>query len=173
MRIELDEPVAPPVLPADVRIRKVRDDDADLETVFRIVDTAFEDHFGHLPGRTYPQWIAELRKRSGLDLSLWWIAEVGGEPMSALIGWQFPDDDGGEVGHVGTLGTLRAARGRGIGTAMLTTAFAEYHSRGLRAATLGVDAENLTGAVRLYESVGMHVNHDWVLYELKPSPTTS
>ncbi|MDQ1698604.1 MAG: mycothiol synthase, partial [Frankiaceae bacterium] len=69
---------------------------------------------------------------------------------------------------VGTLGTLREARGRGIGSLLLRTAFAEFAARGLRKVTLGVDAANLTGAVRLYESVGMRADHEWVLYEFPP-----
>jgi ribosomal protein S18 acetylase RimI-like enzyme len=76
----------------------------------------------------------------------------------------------GEIphGHVGTLGTLKDARGKGIGTLLLRTAFAEFHRRGHRKVTLGVDSENGTGAVKLYESVGMHAAAEWPLYELPP-----
>lgn len=169
MRVDLDEThPASPAEPAGVRVRRVRDDDADLREVFRVVDTSFQDHFGSDGSRTYEQWLTSLRKRSNLDFSLWWIAELDGVAVSALLGWRLPDHECEWTGQVGTLGTLREARGHGIGTTLLRTAFAEFSARGLRKATLGVDAANPTGAVRLYESVGMRAEHEWVLYEFPP-----
>jgi ribosomal protein S18 acetylase RimI-like enzyme len=141
----------------------VRDDRAELQTVHDLVETAFAEHFGHSDGRTFDQWIAMWRRREGFDLDLWWIAEVDGGPAAALLGQTL---DG--AGHVGTLGTLPHARARGLGTLLLRTSFAQFHDRGYRRVSLGVDSENATGAVRLYESVGMHASADWALYELPP-----
>ena len=46
-----------------------------------------------------------------------------------------------------------------------------FRERGRRGAGLGVDSENETGATRLYERAGMHVDQRWILYrrELKRS----
>ena len=168
MRIDLDERHS--VVPAPVKgvtVRTVRDDEADLREAFRVVDTSFQDHFGH-ESRTFDQWLTSVRKRSNLDFSTWWLAECDGVAVAALFGWRLADHEQEWTGHVGTLGTLREARGRGIGSLLLRTAFAEFSARGLRKATLGVDATNPTGAVRLYESVGMHADHEWVLYEFAP-----
>ena len=55
------------------------------------------------------------------------------------------------------LGVLPDFRQRGLAQALLRHTFAEYASRGLDTVGLGVDAENPTGAVRLYERAGMHV----------------
>jgi ribosomal protein S18 acetylase RimI-like enzyme len=57
-------------------------------------------------------------------------------------------------------------RRRGLGEALLRSAFDALHARGFRRAGLGVDAENATGAVALYERAGMHVVRradNWVL----------
>jgi ribosomal protein S18 acetylase RimI-like enzyme len=61
---------------------------------------------------------------------------------------------------------LREFRGRGLGRALLHTAFAEFRRRGLPKAGLSVDATNPTGALGLYESVGMTVEHEDVRYSL-------
>lgn len=168
MRIDLDEShAAVPTPPDGVTLRTVRDDEAELREVFRVVDTSFQDHFGH-ESRTFDQWLTSVRKRSHLDFSTWWLAEIDGVAVAALLGWRLPDHEHDWTGHVGTLGTLREARGRGIGSYLLRFAFAEFAARGLRKVTLGVDASNPTGAVRLYESVGMRADHEWVLYELPP-----
>jgi ribosomal protein S18 acetylase RimI-like enzyme len=58
---------------------------------------------------------------------------------------------------VNVLGVRRPWRRRGLGRALLLQAFAEFRSRGRRGVGLGVDGLNTTGAVRLYEQVGMHV----------------
>jgi ribosomal protein S18 acetylase RimI-like enzyme len=66
------------------------------------------------------------------------------------------------------IGTLRAFRGRGLARLLLQTAFAEFGRRGQLTVSLGVDADNPTGAVALYESVGMQVRHETLRYELPP-----
>jgi ribosomal protein S18 acetylase RimI-like enzyme len=47
----------------------------------------------------------------------------------------------------------------------LLQAFKEFHARGFREVGLGVDAASLTGATRLYESVGMRVTAQFDIYE--------
>ena len=49
-----------------------------------------------------------------------------------------------------------ASRSR-LGTALLQESFAEFERRGLPRVRLNVDSDNLTGAVALYERVGMRV----------------
>jgi len=169
MAIEFDDTSPSVPEPANgVTVRLARDEEADLRTIFQITDTSFADHFGHTDERTYEKWIENWRARRGIDPSLWWVAELDGQPVAVLLGMTFDVEGGDTYGHVGTLGTLKEARGKGIGTLLLRTAFAEFHRRGYRRVTLGVDSENTTNAVKLYESVGMHPAAVWPLYELPP-----
>jgi mycothiol synthase len=171
MVVDLDSSVSPPPAVPGLVVRTVRDDEADRRTVWRVVEDSFADHFGHEDGRGYEEWLDGWLRRSGFDPTLWWAAELDGRVVAVLLGLLVA-----ELGHVSTLGTLRNARGRGIGTTLLLTAFEAFHRRGLRRVSLGVDASNETGAVRLYESVGMRVVQEWVLYELAssgPSPAGS
>ena len=48
---------------------------------------------------------------------------------------------------------------------MLQHAFGEFARRGFDAVGLGVDAENPTGAVRVYERAGMRVERTNLLFE--------
>ena len=48
-------------------------------------------------------------------------------------------------------------RRRRLALALLLHSFRELRGRGRKRVTLGVDAENTTGATRLYERVGMTV----------------
>ena len=63
-------------------------------------------------------------------------------------------------GFVDWLGVRPQWRRRGLGRALLLHAFRELHERGAGRVGLGVDSQNPTGATRLYESVGMHVEAD-------------
>ena len=58
-------------------------------------------------------------------------------------------------GYVGVLGVLKPFRGRGLAQLLLRRAFVHYRDLGRRATLLSVDASNATGAVALYERVGM------------------
>ena len=63
------------------------------------------------------------------------------------------------------LGVRRPWRKRGLGLALLRHAFNEFYRRGKRKVGLGVEAQNLTGALRLYESASMHVDQAYDYYE--------
>ena len=69
-----------------------------------------------------------------------------------------------EMGWVRSLFVRRPWRRRGLGMALLQNAFREFHERGERRVGLGVDAENLTGATRLYERAGMRVVETTIVY---------
>jgi ribosomal protein S18 acetylase RimI-like enzyme len=56
---------------------------------------------------------------------------------------------------VGVLGVLKPYRGRGLAQLLLRRAFVHYRDLGRAATLLSVDASNETGAVALYERVGM------------------
>jgi ribosomal protein S18 acetylase RimI-like enzyme len=162
MRIELEHPLPAASLAPGVAIRGVESTEDDLRTAYRIADTSFADHFGH-ESDSYEAW-REITVDGALsDLSLWWIATVDGEPASVLYAGAAP---GG--GHIDTLGTLREFRGRGLGRALMLTAFTEFLRRDRPRVTLGVDATSPTGARELYESLGMTVSAEGLRYELHP-----
>ncbi len=151
MRIDLDErPVAPP-LPDGLELRPYRDEDA--EALRAGLNEAFgQDPFFHAIGPgNFREFFLKAR---GTDLSLWQIAWDGDQ----LAGWALPwpcrgSDD--TLGWVGNLGVRPAYRERGLGGALLRRAFLALYDRGLRQVGLGVDAENPTGALGLYERAGM------------------
>lgn len=84
------------------------------------------------------------------DPSLAHVAEVDGEVVGLSGALSFAGD-----GSVAVLGVVPRWRGRGIGRPLLRRAFAELAKRGHHEVRLGVDAQNPTGAIALYESVGM------------------
>jgi len=145
----------PPVLPDDVRIRAVASPE-DQEIAYRLVQDTFAGHFGFEP-TGYAEW----RKRMNADhrdWSLTWIASrldaAGGQAdVGVLVG----HDEREATGWVQNLGTVAAARGSGIATLLLRTAFAEFARRGRGAVGLGVDTENVHNALRFYTGLGFEL----------------
>jgi ribosomal protein S18 acetylase RimI-like enzyme len=68
-------------------------------------------------------------------------------------------------GYVAAIGVRRPWRGKGYAKALLLHTFREFYNRGIKRVTLGVDAENPTGARHLYERAGMHVQQENVVFE--------
>ncbi len=66
---------------------------------------------------------------------------------------------------VNILAVRRPWRRQGLGMALLRQAFGEFYRRGIRQVALGVDAENITGATRLYARAGMRVTRQYARYE--------
>jgi mycothiol synthase len=151
MRIDLD-PARPPEQPAsDVTVRRITED-ADLRVAHEIEEASFLEHYGNVP-MSYESWLDRLLDR-GEDFRQVYLAEFDGTPVGLLTSTrQFEEDE--DAGYVRTLGVLPSARGRGVGTALLRDCFARAHRDGRRAVLLHVDVANVTGALRVYESVGM------------------
>jgi mycothiol synthase len=165
MVIDLPDSPAPvvPATPAGVEVRTADRGEADLRTVHHVIDTAFLDHFGN-QASSYEDWAPSHTTGNWSDFTLWWLVTVDGEPAAAQMGRRLPDIGG----FIADLGTLPAYRGRGLARLLLLTAFAEFHRRGERRVNLGVDSSNPTGAVALYESVGMRKRHEAAVYEFAP-----
>ena len=121
----------------------------DERSLYRADQEAFADHFGFAP-EAFDVWRERRFDADDDDRSRWLLALDRDEIVAFLR-----QVTGGEVAQVAALGTRNPWRGRGIASALLRRAFAEMASAGHREVTLWVDAENETGAVGLYERVGM------------------
>ncbi len=150
------EPVIPQ-WPTGIRVRVfVAGQDDRITHATR--EEAFEDHWNH---RLFPfeEWQRTRVQIEDFDPTLWFLATDGDE-LAGVILCRYRGDEG----WVGSLGVRRPWRQRGLGMALLQHAFGEFYRRGTRTVALSVDAQNLTGATRLYERAGMHVIRQYTVY---------
>jgi mycothiol synthase len=153
MAIELEG--EPPEAPADVEPF----DEGDAKAFHAALEEAFADHWEQRP-EPFEEWWERQRRRTNFDPSLWFVIRDGDELAGVVRNEARPP-----AGYVGAIGVRRAWRGRGYGRALLLHSFREFRRRGMTRATLGVDAANPTGATHLYESVGMHVDLEVIVWE--------
>ncbi len=158
MAIDLDAEPPPPVMPDGLATETFQTDDA--RAFHAASSESFAEEWGHT-AMEFEAWWEMRSKDPAFDPSLWFLVRDGGE-VAAVARCEGGRHGGG---YVGMLGVRKPWRRRGLGKALLLHAFREFRNRGFERATLGVDAENPTGATRLYESVGMKVESMFVTFE--------
>jgi len=106
-----------------------------------------------LSDEDYNAWVAT----PDLDPSLWLVAWEGDQIAGAAINVTHKSKCGqpDTWGETDDLFVRRPWRQRGLGRALLAGSMRLFKARGLVTAGLGVDAENLSGALRLYEGLAI------------------
>ena len=165
MRIDMEE--APPTpLWADGITLRTANAETDARAIYQVDRDSFRDHFGYIeePFEEGFKRFSHFLLGEGSDPSLWFLA-MDGDEIAGISLCRPSSYDDPDLGWVNILGVRREWRKRGIGLALLQHSFGEFYRRGKRKVGLGVDAENLTGALKLYEQAGMHIHLAFDLFE--------
>ncbi len=160
MKRDLTKELPSVVVPAGLDIRTFEPNEANYRAVYVGNREAFRDHYGYheWTEADYQSW----RNDPTHDVTLWRIAwdatttEVAGVAINTI----FEADNetyGFRRGWVNNLSVRRPWRGRGLAKALLAHSFIALRQCSMTEAMLGVDAQNLTGALHLYQSVGFEI----------------
>ena len=160
---DLAAPIAEALLPDGLEIRPVTD--LDHRRIWDADTEAFRDHWnaGERTDSDYESWFATPE----LDTSLWRVAwdgdEVAGSVMSFI--WAAENEALGlSRGWLEHVSVRRPWRNRGLASALIADSLRALRGAGLAEAALGVDAENLSGALRVYEAQGFRRSRTGVAY---------
>jgi len=147
------------VLPPGLVLDELRD--GEYRAFYEALNESFAEHWEWHP-EPFEDWI-ERRQGQHRDAQgpVWFVVRDGDELAAVTRN----DADVGGGGYVGAIGVRPAWRGKGLGKALLQRTFGEFWRRGTTRVTLDVDSQNATGAVALYERVGMHVDTCGVAFE--------
>jgi GNAT superfamily N-acetyltransferase len=133
--------------------------DEDERTLHELHEAAFAEHWGFRP-MSLELW-NDFLHGEGWDPSLVFLARTDQAAVGYVVGFL---EEMSVL--IGILGVLKDYRGRGIAKALLHRSFAECWRRGKKNVRLGVDTQNITGAVGLYEAVGMSVHRRYDTFDL-------
>ena len=156
IRMTLDEAPPAPEPPEGISIRHYRESDA--RDVHRLIDAAFCEWPGREP-EPYEVWVSMITAHQAFSPELSPLAFDGEQLVGAVVAHDYPEADEGWISQLATKATHRR---RGIAQALLRTAFAGFRERGRT--TAGVSTDSRTGALGLYEKVGMRVVRQYTRY---------
>ena len=157
LRPTLDQ-IEVPQLPEGLELGLVTDR-AGYRRLFDADAEAFMDHWGGFDAsdEAFEEWLGW----PDLDPSLFVIAWDGDEIAGAVL--NFIDENENELlnrkrGLLGSVFVRRPWRRRGLAAALVATSLVLLRERGMASAWLGVDADNPTGALGVYERAGFAVH---------------
>jgi GNAT superfamily N-acetyltransferase len=123
--------------------------------VWRALDEAFRDHWGSQEWKE--EDLEEWMDSPTFDPSLWQVAWDGDEVAGTVLPFISEEENeeyGRKRGYTEYICTRRPWRRRGLARALIARALQAVKDRGMEEASLGVDTQNLSGALRLYQSMG-------------------
>lgn len=156
---------APPevAVPPGIALRPFRAEDA--EATYQVIEDAFNEWPDRQP-TTFEGWSGFVLRHLSFAPDLSRLAFDGDELVGAAMCLDYEGQDEGWVSQLATKGTHRH---RGIARALLQSAFAAYHATGRR--RVGLSTDSRTGALTLYERIGMRVRRTYTSWsnDLGPS----
>ncbi|OGN96476.1 MAG: hypothetical protein A2Z71_04040 [Chloroflexi bacterium RBG_13_50_21] len=143
-------------LPNRVEVREVKPEH--MRMIWEASNEAFRDHWGYIPD----PWEAfeQMMSDPDFDSSLWRVAWQGDEVAGMVLSFINKDENekyGRKRGYTENICVRRPWRKQGLAKVLIARSLSALKERGMTEAGLGVDAENISGALHLYESMGYAV----------------
>lgn len=158
MRRDLTQPIEVPPLPDGLEVRPVGTDRASLRRMFDADVEAFRDHWGGFAATDarFEEWLGEPDFDPALFVVGWDGDEIAGgvtnvinRAENAAFGWRH--------GWLESVFVRRAWRRRGLAAGLVARSLVVLRDAGMDEGWLGVDADNPTGALGVYERAGFTV----------------
>lgn len=170
MQRPLDQPVPEASIADGLRLTSY---DPSYEEALRLAHfEAFSDHWGWAPPDPAVWRSRNVGSRAFRGAQSYLVLD--GETVAAYVnGYEWEADTevtGVRELYIGQVGTRRAYRGRGLARGAIAKVLAEAAQAGYQRAALGVDADNPTGALGLYENLGFTTHKKFTSYAL-PIPS--
>jgi mycothiol synthase len=161
-----------PEVPSVPGVRLVPFDWDRDDEVRRAHNAAFTQHHGSSE-RDQASWQHMFTGQRSFRPDLSVLAVEDGAVVAYALVYVYESDTratGVREAHFGQIGTLPAARGRGLATAAIAASLRAAAGADCQKAGLQVDSDNVTGALRLYEGLGFATRRTYVSWtrELPP-----
>lgn len=140
-------------LPDGIQVRRGTHDES--RQIWDALVEAFRDHWGETEWseEEFQSWITN----TNFNPALWQIAWDGDEVAGGVLNFinKLENEEYGRLrGYTEDIFVRRPWRKQGLAKALIARSFQVLKKAGMTEAALGVDAENLTGALHLYRKMG-------------------
>jgi ribosomal protein S18 acetylase RimI-like enzyme len=147
------ENIPDPRLPDNLEVRPALPEH--YRTIFDASNEAFRDHWGYIPDPE--ENFQNMLEDPNFDPSLWRVAWEGDQVAGMVLSFINKAENteyNRKRGYTENICVRRPWRGKGLARALIYLSLKALKERGMDHAALGVDAENISGALKLYESCG-------------------
>ena len=167
--IEMSRPldvIPPSEFPEGIEVRTVKEQDE--RKVWEASVEAFRDHWGFSPPteKDYTSYKSSKYWQPGL----WQVAWDGKEVVSSVMNYIDHDHNqkfNRKRGWTENISTRREWRRRGIAKALIIRSMHMHKEEGMTEVALGVDTNNPSGALKLYQSLGYKKDKTHMTYRKK------
>ena len=135
-----------------------------LRKIWEASNEAFKDHWGYIaePWEEYER----LQHDSSFDPTLWRVAWEGNRVVGMVLSFinktRMPNTGGSAA--TPRISAYAGSGASGVARALIALSLQAIKARGMTEAALGVDAENISGALGLYESMGYRMVRRSTIY---------
>ncbi len=153
-------------LPEGLEVRPVHPEH--YRAIWNADQEAFRDHWGFVEATEdeYQGWLTHRL----FQPDLWMVAWDGNEVVSQVKNY-IDTRENAEYhrlrGYTEGISTRRRWRKRGLAHALIARSLVLLKEKGMQEAALGVDTQNLSGALRVYEDMGFRVVRRQSIYRKK------
>ena len=163
LRAQVQPNLEYPTTPQGVSVRAVDLSNMDdLRQWHMVYQQSFADNFAFTP-KDFDSWLKRFQADEFIPADGVFLLHVDSEPAGFI---RTDDMDAFDLrGFVVHLGVLKEHRDKGLGKLLLATALAHFSKRGYVRAELGVDTQNASNALRVYEKMGFTRVSSWIAHE--------
>jgi mycothiol synthase len=172
MERDLGQPIPALPLPAGLQLRPAQE--SQYRAIWEAQREAFQDHWGYTP------WPEENYRRfvsfPHYDPSLWRVAWDGDQVAGMVLGYINREENeryARRLGYTEDIAVRRPWRRRGLASALIARSLSALQDRGMTEAALSVDAENPSGALRVYERLGYRRIKQWTVFRRRLVPPSA
>jgi len=165
MNRPIDLPLDEHLLPPGLEIRPV--EPAHYRAIWNADNESFKDHWGYTEPteEMYEAWQNDRM----FQPQLWKIA-WDGDQVVGIVQNMLDDEENRTYnrkrGYTENISVRRPWRGKGVAGALIAESIRMFRAMGMDHTHLSVDAENLSGALKLYQNLGYAVDESQTSYNL-------
>lgn len=166
MRRDLSQPLPEAPMPDGLEVRPVKAEH--VRTIFDASQAAFRDHWGYRE-ETWEEFQGWLKDPTYMP-DIWKIAWDGDQVAGIVLNFineKENEEYARKRGYTEGISVGRLWRKRGLAKSLIVQSMQMFKEMGFTETALGVDAENTSGALNLYKSLGYQVTKKATTYRKK------
>jgi GNAT superfamily N-acetyltransferase len=150
-------------MPEGLEVRPVKPEQ--YRAIFDANQEAFRDHWGATENEEgdFESWMSHPLNQPDLWVVAWDGDQVAGSILN-YVNHEYNRISGSKLGYTEAISVRRPWRRRGLARAMLARSMQLHKELGMTQTGLGVDTQNPSGALQLYESMGYQVIDTQTVY---------